>query len=167
MKTLHLMRHAKSAWNQPELPDRERELNKRGRRDAPRMGAALAHQLAPQSIVASPARRAQLTLFGLCAGWSALTDFDHRTDERLYTFDVQDLLEWISMQPDEQSSVFLIGHNPALTELLNELVGHWQLDNLPTAGYARMTLDLETWSQTSAGCATLVQTLFPKQLPKG
>jgi phosphohistidine phosphatase len=50
--------------------------------------------------------------------------------------------------------------------LLNELVGHWQLDNLPTAGYARMTLDLETWSQTSAGCATLVQTLFPKQLPK-
>jgi len=50
MKTLHLMRHAKSAWNQPELSDRERELNKRGRRDAPRMGAALAHQLAPQAL---------------------------------------------------------------------------------------------------------------------
>ena len=68
MKTLHLLRHAKSAWDQPHLSDRERGLNKRGRRDAPRIGEMLAQRLAPMSIAVSPARRAQLTLEGLCTG---------------------------------------------------------------------------------------------------
>ena len=164
MKTLHLMRHAKSAWDQPELPDRERKLNKRGKRDAPRMGEALAQEVVAQSIVVSPARRAQLTLDGLCAGWPALADFEHFTEESLYTFDSADLLEWISIQPNHHSSLFLIGHNPALTDLVNELVGSWSLDNLPTAGYARLTLNVETWSQVLAGSSALVRTLFPKEL---
>ena len=64
MKTLHLLRHAKSAWDQPGLSDRDRGLNKRGRRDAPRMGAALANLVGPHSIAVSPAQRAQLTLQG-------------------------------------------------------------------------------------------------------
>ncbi len=166
MKTLHLMRHAKSAWDQPNLPDRERKLNKRGRRDAPRRGAALANEVVPQIVAVSPARRAQLTLDGLVAGWPAFAGCKHHTDERLYTFDMQDLLEWLSLQSDAYRSVFLIGHNPALTDLVNELVGCWQLDNLPTAGYVHLTLDLENWSQVSGGCSTLVRTLFPKELPK-
>ena len=74
MKTLHLLRHAKSAWDQPGLADRQRGLNKRGKRDAPRMGAALAAMIPPQSVAVSPAKRAQLTLDGLCAGWPALAD---------------------------------------------------------------------------------------------
>ena len=66
MKTLHLLRHAKSSWNEPYRSDRERGLNKRGRRDAPRMGMALANSVDPLAVCVSPARRAQLTLEGVC-----------------------------------------------------------------------------------------------------
>ncbi len=166
MKTLHLLRHAKSAWDQPRLSDRERPLNKRGRRDAPRMGAALSAQLTPQSIAVSPARRAQLTLEGLCAGWPALADCRHFTEEDLYTFDSQDLLDWIAAQADRHQSLFLIGHNPALTELVNTLAGNARLDNLPTAGYARLSLNIGSWSELDVQCGRLEQTLFPRELPE-
>ena len=165
MKTLHLLRHAKSAWDQPGLSDRQRGLNKRGKRDAPRMGAALAQLIAPQSIAVSPAQRAQLTLDGLCSGWPALADLDHRTEEDLYTFSSEDLCAWIAARQDHHASLFLLGHNPALTELINQLAGAWLLDNLPTAGYARLSLDIERWSELGDGCGTLEHTLFPKELP--
>src|SRR5690606_24684315 len=107
MKTLHLLRHAKSDWSGPGVADRDRVLNARGARDAPRMGAALAQRLQPQAIVASPARRAQLTLAGVCAGWPALERMPHRTEEALYTFSVRDLLAWLERQADSEDSLFL------------------------------------------------------------
>jgi len=165
MKTLHLLRHAKSAWDQPGLPDRQRALNKRGRRDAPRMGAALAAEMSPLDVSVSPARRARLTLEGLCAGWPALADCRHTTDEDLYTFAAADLWQWLAAASDEQSSLFVIGHNPALTELINELLGQWQLDNLPTAGYARIDLSIDSWSQLQPGCGQLQRLLIPRKLP--
>ena len=165
MKTLHLLRHAKSAWDQPGLSDRDRGLNKRGRRDAPRMGAALANLVGPHSIAVSPAQRAQLTLQGLCSGWPALADRQHSTEEDLYTFASEDLCDWIAVQPDHHASLFLLGHNPALTDLINHLAGDWLLDNLPTAGYARMNLDLGSWSELGEGCGKLEHTLFPRELP--
>ncbi|MEH6587259.1 MAG: histidine phosphatase family protein [Halioglobus sp.] len=165
MRTLHLLRHAKSAWDQPDLTDRERGLNKRGRRDAPRMGRALALQMPAQSIAVSPAQRAQLTLEGLCKGWPSLADCQHRTEEDLYTFDGQGLLAWIAAQDDRDYSLFLIGHNPALTELINELAVCRQLENLPTAGYVRLLLEVQNWSAIESGCASLEQSLFPKELP--
>ena len=164
MKILHLLRHAKSAWDQPGLADRQRGLNKRGKRDAPRMGAALAAMIPPQSVAVSPANRAQLTLDGLCAGWPALADLHHYTEEDLYTFDSRDLLEWIAAQDDRHGSLFLIGHNPGLTDLVNVVSGSWVLDNLPTAGYARLDLAIERWAALGEGVGTLACTLFPKQL---
>ncbi|RLQ22342.1 phosphoglycerate mutase [Seongchinamella sediminis] len=164
MKTLHLLRHAKSAWNEPGLPDRERGLNKRGRRDAPRMGAALAAEIAPQGIFVSPARRARLTLDGLCEGWPALAACQHTSEEALYTFDAADLWRWLMAADDRKPGLFLIGHNPALTELVNELLGQRQLDNLPTAAYARLGLALDSWVQLQAGCGQLERLLPPRQL---
>lgn len=164
MKTLHLLRHAKSAWDVPGQADRERGLNKRGRRDAPRMGGALAGEVAPQPIAVSPARRAQLTLQGLCAGWPALADHQHVTVESLYTFAAGDLWHWITGVSNRQTSVFIIGHNPALTELVNELLGAWQLDNLPTAGYARLGLSIDRWDELETGCGQLQRLLIPRQL---
>lgn len=165
MKTIHLLRHAKSSWDQPGLADRARGLNRRGRRDAPRMGAALAAMIPPQSVAVSPAQRAQLTLEGLCAGWPALADFPHCTEEDLYTFDSRDLSDWIAAQDDRQTSLFIIGHNPALTDLVNEVCGGWELDNLPTAGYARIELSVGSWRALGEGRGRLACTLFPKQLP--
>ena len=164
MKTLHLLRHAKSSWGQPGLSDRERGLNKRGERDAPRMGKALAQRLAPMSIAVSPARRAQLTLAGLCAGWPALGELRHSTVEDLYTFASGDLLAWIAAQQDSYSALFLIAHNPALTELVNALTGHYSLDNLPTAGYIELSLQIDHWRDLLQGCAVIDYKLFPKQL---
>jgi phosphohistidine phosphatase len=166
MRELHLLRHAKSAWDRPGLPDRERPLNKRGRRDAPRMGAALSSLLAPTAIAVSPAQRARLTLEGLCVGWPALADCRHVVEEDLYTFSSDDLLDWLVSRDDSQHSLFLIGHNPALTDLVNTLADGAYLENLPTAGYARLSLDIPSWAGITPCCSRLVQTLFPRELPE-
>lgn len=164
MKTLHLLRHAKSSWDNPGQPDRERGLNKRGKRDAPRMGEALAQRMAPMAVDASPARRAQLTLDGVCDGWPALAEMDHRTVEDLYTFSAEDLFEWLRGRDDEQSAVFIIGHNPALTDLANALAGDDGLANLPTAGYLELSLQIDRWRDIRQGCALIEFSLFPRQL---
>ncbi len=164
MKTLHLMRHAKSAWDIEGQPDRERGLNRRGRRDAPRMGRALSRLLEPLPAHVSPARRAQLTLDGLCTGWPALGHMPHRTEEALYTFDAQALLVWLAEREAALDTMFLIGHNPALTDLVNALVGEPVLPNLPTAGYVRLALAIDRWGHLLQGCAELKYSLFPRQL---
>ena len=165
MKSLHLLRHAKSAWDQPGLADHERGLNQRGRRDAPRMGRALAGELPAMTVHSSTAKRALLTLEGLCDGWPALSTLEHMHCTALYTFDAGELLDWLQQQ-GECDSLFLLGHNPALTELINHLCGAWELDNLPTAAYARLCLDVDHWGELGQGCAQLVYTLFPKQLAR-
>jgi phosphohistidine phosphatase len=164
MKTLHLMRHAKSAWNEPGVADHDRGLNARGRRDAPLMGTALALRVSPMPIAVSTARRAQLTLDGLCNAWPLLRDCEHRDEPCLYTFNVGEVLSWISRQTDNDRPLFLIGHNPALTELVNYLVGDQVLDNLPTAGYVELGLRAHKWADVGGACGVLVESLYPRQL---
>ncbi len=165
MKTLHLLRHAKSSWKDTSLSDRDRGLNKRGARDAPRMGEALSGFLDPMPMVVSPARRAQLTLQGLVPGWPELAGQQHRTEEALYTFSWEDVCAWVAGQARDCDALFLIGHNPAFTDLVNELLAEHRLDNLPTAGYARLSLEIDRWGDLLHGDAFLEQTLFPRQLP--
>ena len=150
---LCLLRHAKSSWADPGSSDRERELNQRGLRDAPRMGLALGRMLQAQKVSVSPARRAQMTLQGLCQGWPAMAELEHRTEEELYTFSMSDLLGWIRGQDAAGESLFLIGHNPGLTELTNYLCGRARLDNLPTAGLVQFALDIDRWSELGPDCA--------------
>lgn len=162
MKQLYLMRHAKSSWD-VAASDRERELNKRGRRDAPRMGEALAQMLPAQTIHVSPARRAQLTLGGLCDGWPELEQFSHVTQEPLYTFSADQLVRFIQAQPNT-AELFLLGHNPALTDLVNWSCADFALENLPTAGFVHLSLDVTSWAALDYGCGRLQTQLFPKQL---
>jgi phosphohistidine phosphatase len=164
MKTLHLLRHAKSSWDEPGLSDRERCLNKRGERDAPRMGEALSRRMEPMAIDASPALRAQLTLEGLCDGWPALGEMEHRNDEDLYTFSAGDLFEWLRERDDQRQALFLIGHNPALTELANALAADDGLANLPTAGFLELSLQIDRWRDLRQGCGVIEFSLFPRQL---
>lgn len=163
-KELLLLRHAKSSWDNPGIPDRERGLNKRGRRNAPAMGRALASRLEPGAIHVSPARRAQLTLGGLQDGWPALQGFSHLTEEALYTFSAEAVAKWIAAQDDSVARLFIIGHNPALTDLTNWLSERASLANLPTAGFVRLTLSIEGWAGLGEGCGTLNDKLFPKEL---
>ncbi len=167
MKTLHLLRHAKSSWDEPGLSDRERGLNPRGLRDAPMMGTALAEILEPMAVFVSPARRACMTLDGLCQGWPDLRRREHYTIDRLYTFSSEELLLWLADCDDLLDSVFAIGHNPAFTDLVNTLVGEPCLDNLPTAGYVQLSLSIDSWADLPRVCGTVERQIFPRQLRNG
>lgn len=149
------------------MADIDRPLNKRGRRDSPRMGAALAQRFSPLCFHVSPARRALLTFDGLCQGWTGLGDPHCCVDEALYTFDTDDLLEWLASRDEPEDRIALIGHNPALTDLVNFLVGDDTLSNVPTAGWVELSLPLDSWSGVTAieGEASLDFTLFPRELP--
>lgn len=164
MKTLHLLRHAKSSWSRTGQADRERGLRGRGKRDAVLMGAALAENLHPLSISVSPARRAQLTLDGLCQGWPALGGLRHCTDESLYTFSGEELLRVIANHGNDKGHLFVIAHNPALTDVVNHLAVDSVLDNLPTSGYIQLSLDIDSWGQVLDCVAVINYRLFPKQL---
>lgn len=162
MKRLCLLRHAKSSWENPSLLDRERPLNKRGYRDAPRMGAYLAGRYSPIPFFVSPARRAQETYTELLTGWPELNSHGVTTEEALYTFEFRELLQWLSARPDELAAVAMVGHNPALTDLTNWLVGKGIIENLPTAGWADLVIDLDRWSdiELSRGrghCKTIIR----------
>ncbi|MEP0203818.1 MAG: phosphoglycerate mutase [Halioglobus sp.] len=164
MKTLCFLRHAKSSWDDPGLIDRERGLNSRGLRDAPRMGLALCSRLQPMTIRVSSARRARMTLAGLIEGWPVLGELDHAVVEDLYTFSGEALSYWISQQPDTVDPLFVIGHNPAITDVINWLLGAGRFHNIPTAGFVELHLALPKWTMLAQGCAQLADSVFPKQL---
>ncbi len=128
------------------------------------MGAALAKRLTPQPVAVSPANRAQLTLAGVCEGWPSLAQQPCQTVESLYTFDVDEVLAWLRQQPAEIPSLFIIGHNPAFTDLINVLAPAAALPNLPTAGYAQLALAIERWDALASATGTLVDRLFPREL---
>lgn len=162
MKTLYLARHAKSDWHHPGLADHERPLNDRGRHDAPRMGAFLAHHYPPpQRILSSTAARAHTTA-ALLAKALAVDDVQHLP--QLYLADVAGLMAVIHALDDDLDRVMLVAHNPGLTECVNALspVG---LDNLPTCGVARIGFDLPSWGMVDSGLGRLLSLDRPKALP--
>lgn len=142
MKTLLLMRHAKSSWDDEGLSDHERPLNKRGRRDAPRMGQLLRQQnLTPDLLIASTARRAADTAaaVGDASGYAG----DVRLEPSLYATGPEAYLSVLRTLPDEASTVLVIGHNPGMETLLEELTG--AAEHLPTAAVAQVALPLDRW----------------------
>ena len=166
MKNLYLLRHAKSSWDNLSFSDGERPLNGRGRRDAPRMGETLGARLMPMTFYVSPAERAQQTFRAVQRNWKGLKRRHGVTTSALYTFDYRKVLDWTSQQPNELESLALVGHNPALTGLINYFVGPDTLENLPTAGWAELMLPIDNWSQVAASESQgkLVYLLFPKEL---
>ena len=167
MKNLYLLRHAKSSWQDSTLPDLERPLNKRGKRDAARMGKFLGARLAPLKFHVSPAKRAQHTFIGIAKFWEGLKKNHCVTTTDLYTFSVRELLDWIARQPPDIQDLALIGHNPALTDLVNFLVGSKTIDNLPTGGWIELIVSIQYWStiESASGKGSLTYALMPRELP--
>ncbi len=157
------MRHAKSSWSNSEASDRERVLNSRGKKDAPRMGKVLSRHYPAVSPSVSPALRAQLTWAGVCSTWPALASLDYHIEESLYTFSSQDLISWLKKKGGNEP-IFLIGHNPALTELINYLTQANSISNLPTAGFAYLTLALYEWTSIEAGVGKLEELVLPRDI---
>jgi len=148
LKTLILIRHAKSSWKDASLADRDRPLNKRGKRDAPEMGRRLAARGgAPDLIVSSPATRALATARVIAEAVGCPVD-GIVEDERIYMASPAELLEAIRGLDDGHERVFLFGHNPGLTELVNEL-SEPALDNVPTCGVVELRLAADRWADLS------------------
>ena len=144
MKTLTLIRHAKSSWKYPGLDDMDRPLNRRGGRDAPLMGDILAERgCHPDAVFASPALRALRTAEMIA---TAIRYPQQRImlDDRLYHADAGDLLDVIKSMDDSLGWVACVGHNPGMTDLANYL-GRQRFDNVPTCGVVEIRFDTDRW----------------------
>ena len=163
MKTLLLLRHAKSSWNDPTLDDHERPLNGRGHRDAPRMGELVREcGLMPDVVISSDAVRARFTA-------EAMAEAAHYAgeillDQRLYTAGPDDILSLLRRMRQNAETVMIVGHNPGLEELVEQLTGARQ--DLPTAALAQIVLPIDRWRDlTLSTRGTLMGHWRPKELP--
>ena len=156
MKTLLLVRHAKSSWGDQTLPDHERPLNHRGRRDAPRAGARLRERgVVPDAIVTSTAVRARSTAV-ILAEALGLGSGRIVEDDRLYGATPDGLLDLIRALDDESASVMLVGHNPEIGELASRLSD--EIADMPTCAVAEIRFDIAGWAEV--GAAPPVEVLY-------
>jgi len=148
MKTLYLLRHAKSSWSFDELSDQERPLNDRGRDDAPAMGQALAkRRICPDLIISSPAVRALSTAV-LVAREMQYPHDKIVVEPGIYGTDVDGLVDIIHGLPDSADSVLLVGHNPTITETANAL-SPTSFNEMPTAAVVCLRFSCSTWEDVS------------------
>jgi phosphohistidine phosphatase len=162
LKTLLILRHAKSSWKHTELPDFDRPLNKRGKGDAPRMGELLRQaDLLPDLILSSTAQRARQTTQAVvdASGYGG----EVRWLDSLYAAPPESYLEALRSLDDSLQRVMVVGHNPGLEELLEDLTG--AAETLPTAALAQVLLPIQSWSQLDEDVSgELVQIWQPRQL---
>jgi len=160
MKTLYVLRHAKSDWNDASLTDFERPLNERGVHAAQKMGAFMQQcGIAPDLIISSPARRARETaqIIKDAAGISA----EIRFEPRIYEAGIGDLTEIVSQVENDCQKLLIVGHNPGFEQLVEILSG--ELQPMPTAALAEIELPIESWSETMRG-GKLKNLFKPKEI---
>ena len=165
MKTLYLIRHAKSSWDDPEIDDFERPLNERGKRDAAKMGQRLKEKmLTPDIVVSSPAIRTLATCKIICE----VMGFDQKKlveVKSLYHASDEEILKVVcslkDRSGDEEENVLLFGHNPGLTDFANRLLEE-KILNIPTAGIVCAELQIKKWRDVDWGCGKMLFFDFPK-----
>ena len=162
MKTLLILRHAKSSWKYQDLPDHERPLNRRGVTDAPRMGNLLRKAgLTPDRIVSSTAVRAQSTarLAGEACGYEGGVVLS----EALYLSGAQDYIDVLGQVPADVESVMIVGHNPTVEELVELLTGRDEA--MPTAALAQVELPIDDWAELAPSTPGKLENLWrPRDL---
>jgi phosphohistidine phosphatase len=170
MKTLYLLRHAKSDWGNPGLDDHDRPLAARGERAAAVMGVHFAQQqYQPSLVLCSSARRTRQTLEALLPHLPGHPEL--LVEERIYLASCGQLLARVQELDDGQSGVLLIGHNPGIADLAGTLAGSGERASLrrlaarfPTAASAVCEFDLERWRDLSPGSGRLLSYATPKDL---
>ena len=170
MKTLYLLRHAKSDWGNPALDDHDRPLNARGERAAALMGVHFAQQdYRPSMVLCSSARRTRQTLESLLPHLPGPPELV--IEESIYLASCGRLLTMVQEIDDGQSRVLLIGHNPGIAELARTLAGSGERASLrrlaarfPTAASAACEFDLQHWRDLAPGIGHLLAYATPKDL---
>ncbi len=165
-RTLLIMRHAKSSWDHPGLSDRERPLNKRGRRDSPRVATYLrAGGWIPQQVISSSAVRTRET-------WSLMSPLlpqpiEVTYHEELYLADAMQIVSFLENQDPQCANVMVLGHNPGLSSFTSWLSG--VRTEMTTANVAILIGQGETWADalSHAGAWRLEELVRPRNLPQG
>ena len=167
MKTLGLLRHAKSDWDDMSLRDYDRGLNDLGKRGAAVMGGHIrAHGIAWDLLLASPAERVRRTLE------ATRLDIPTRWDERLYLADSDALITLLQEIEDAPRAVLVAGHNPGLQELVFDLVAPENenvlfdevTEKYPTATFAVLELAIDRWADCAPACGKLIHLARPRDL---
>ncbi len=162
MKTLILLRHAKSSWDNPDIEDFERPLNQRGLKDAPLIAEFLTEiPFIPELIVSSPAKRAKTTAEII----SEKTGYNPNNivfNESVYEADADILMEVVNSTPDKVNTLLLVGHNPAITVFCN-LISDKRIDNIPTCGLAAIQMNIKSWKSVAIDCGKLIFFEYPKK----
>jgi len=162
MKSLYLVRHAKSSWDSPELSDLERPLNKRGKSDAPMMGRQLFKQNEiPDILISSNAKRAFFTAKRIAK------ELDYPVkkilvDEKLYMADTEDFIKVIYAVHDNYEKTMLFSHNYGITYFAN-YISDSNIDNIPTCGIVRIDFDMDSWKEIKNKKGNLVFFDYPKK----
>lgn len=159
MKTILLMRHAKSSWDDPSLADFDRPLNNRGLKAAPFMARLLKEKgLKPDILVTSPAARASATAEIVSKKLRAKLE----TDARIYEASLERLRDVAVEFTDEARSAMLVGHNPGMEAFLRYLTG--EVQPMPTAAVAVIETNVDEWIKLSEKCGRLVEIYRPREL---
>jgi phosphohistidine phosphatase len=146
VKTLLLIRHAKSSWDDPGLSDYERPLNERGKKDAPAMAERLYERgIKVDAFVTSPARRARKTAEQFAKQYKKEKN-DLQLKTELYMAGDDTFYNVISRLNDDDDCVALFSHNPGLTDFANELTDA-RIDNIPTCGIFAVSIDAKKWNK--------------------
>jgi phosphohistidine phosphatase len=165
MKTLIIIRHAKSDWDNPHLRDFDRPLNGRGMRDAPFMGEQLAlKHIKPDYILCSPALRTKTTA-SIIAEKIGIELSAVITDDKLYLADADTLVDVLRVQSPSIQTLALVGHNPGITDLVNRL-GKVDIDNVPTCGILIFNFNSKSWESLGQNSMELISFDYPKKFSR-
>lgn len=170
MKTLTLLRHAKSGWDAPVARDFDRPLSPRGRKAARAMGREMKRlQLAFDRVIASPAARVAETIDGLEEDYGALAA---EQDERVYLASVETLLDIVRATDDAEARLLIVGHNPGMEQLALLLAREGGprdaiAAKYPTGALAELRFETLSWRHLKAGAGRLERFIRPRDLDPG
>jgi phosphohistidine phosphatase len=162
MKTLLIMRHAKSSWADKDLADHDRPLNVRGKQDAPRMGEMLNNEdLVPAAILCSTAKRAQTTAKLLVENIPFEGEINYLRD--FYHGGPEDFIQALKELPERVDIAMIVGHNPDLEYFLDVITDAG--DHMPTAAIAHVELPIDAWDEMDEDVeGELVEIWRPKEV---
>jgi len=162
LKTLTIVRHAKSSWKDNSLSDKKRPLNRRGERDAPVMGERIQeYGIRPSLIVSSPATRAWTTAKIIANAINYPREFLQK-EGKLYLASLHEILDIVASQDNGFNNLMLVGHNPGMTDFANHLVPGLT-DNLQTAGVVSVQIDQDDWNLSERPTTELLVHDWPKK----
>lgn len=163
MKTLYVIRHAKSSWEDESLSDFDRPLNERGKRDAPVMGKRLRDRgVVPHLLLSSPAKRAFSTAKRIAKALGYPKD-KIKTDRRLYHADSEMIVSVLRNIKNKHDVVFMFGHNPGLTDFVNLMMKERAfIDNVPTCGIVAFEFTIEDWKELTRKTGKMLFFDYPK-----